>query len=293
MGKLVAFWSPYTGRAKVTSSLCAIAGMFGAEYPEYSIAISHTGSEGLNLGNKIDCRYACNIKEEVYSKSGIASLIINCRQAVLTADRVRRSAIPLIMKSLYFYPNVMENYNNQVTGYILTELIPNEFDAVLLDVQSGFNACSKKYLKEADFVVVVLPQEPEIWKDYLLHEAEYLSEKKHFILLGGYLTNSRFSKTYYMRRNGEKLLGELMGGIPFNTGFFDAMAEGRALDFIYKNQRVRKKEENYEFIFQTKKIVDFLRKRILVPEFENKDTADASGLYRGVSDGSGLIGGSV
>lgn len=279
MGKLVAFWSPYAGKAKVTSSLCAIAGMFGAEYPEYSIAISHIGSDCMELGGKLDCRYRDSVKKELYGKSGIASLKMNFRQAMLTTDKVRRSAIPLIMKSLFFYPNVDEKQYDELTYHISTEVIPDEFDAVFLDLKSGLNTYSRKLIEMADVVIVVLPQEPNLWDSFLSHEAESLSKKKYYILLGGCLENSKFGRNYYSRRKGEKLHGELIGEIPINTGFFDAMAEGRTLDFFYKNQRVRKKEENYEFIFQTKKAVRFLRKYIFLSGFENENTANVSGLY--------------
>ncbi|MBQ8039278.1 MAG: hypothetical protein IJ274_05325, partial [Lachnospiraceae bacterium] len=62
MGKIIAFWSPFVGKAKVTSSMCAIAGIFGAEFPEYSIAITHIGSDCTDLGKKLKLNSArCKI----------------------------------------------------------------------------------------------------------------------------------------------------------------------------------------------------------------------------------------
>ena len=199
MGKLVAFWSPYEGKAKVTSSLCAVAGMLGMEYPELSIAISHIGSDCMELGEKLDCRHRHNIKEEIYGKAGITSVKLNFRQSVLSSDKIRRSAVPLLMKSLFFYPNAEEKRYDELTDYIVTQVIPGEFDALLLDLKSGFNGYSKRFLEAADFLIVVLPQDPRAWENFMLRESEYMSGKKYFILLGGYLENSKFGRKYFLR----------------------------------------------------------------------------------------------
>ena len=270
--------------------MCAVAGMFGAEYPEYSIAISHIGSDCMELGEKLDYRCGNTIKKEVYGKSGINSLKLNFRQGMLTTEKVRRSAIPLIMKSLFFYPNDEEVQNNELTNYILSKVIKNEFDAVFLDLKSGIAPCSRFWIEEADFVIVVLPQEPKVWESFELYEKEYLTGKNYFVLLGGYLEKSKFNRNRYLSRTWGKIQGKLIGIVLINTGFFDAMAEGRTLDFFYKNQKVRKKEENYEFIFQTKRVVRVLRKSIFLSGFENKGTSNVARLHGEVSEGSGING---
>lgn len=277
MGKIIAFWSPFVGKAKVTSSMCAIAGMFGAEFPEYSIAVTHIGSDCMDLGEKLDYRYENIPKEELYGKVGISSLKLNVRQAMLTTEKVRHSGIPLIMKSLFFYPNIEEMKYDELIHYIITQVMANEFDAVFLDLKSGKSSHLRRWIDAVDFVVVVLPQDPLSWKNYEPCETEYLTGKKHFILLGGYMENSKFNRNCYMRKTKGKIQGELLGEVPLNIGFFDAMAEGKTLDFIYKNQRVRKKEENYEFIFQTKKVVHLLRKNIFFSGFEDESVTNASG----------------
>lgn len=287
MGKIIAFWSPFVGKAKVTSSMCAIAGIFGAEFPEYSIAITHIGSDCTDLGKKLDYRYENIPKEEIYEKSGISSLKLNVRQAMLTAEKVRHSGIPLIMKSLFFYPNMEEMKYDELIHFIITKVMANEFDAVFLDLKSGKSSDLLHWINAADLVVVVLPQDPFSWKNFETYETEYLTGKKYFILLGGYMENSKFNKTCYMRKTKGNIQGELLGEVPLNIGFFDAMAEGRTLDFIYKNQKVRKKEENYEFIFQTKRAANILRKNIFISGFEDESITNASGLYRDVSQGCG------
>lgn len=261
MGKIVAFWSPYAGKAKVTSSLCAVAGAIGMEHPEISMAISHIKSGSMELEEKLDCRTEQEIKQELYKKSGIAALKLNCRQAVLTAEKIRRSAIPLSMKSLYLYPYVEESLD-ELTIRLITKDVKQEFDVVCLDLPSGMSGDSLGMLTRVDYVVVVLPQEPRCWEDFFQKNEMCQEGIKYGVLIGGYLEKAKYSINYFLRKKEFKTGGDLIGAIPMNAGYFDAMAEGRTLDFFYRNQRVRKKEENYEFILQAKNAADRIRKKL-------------------------------
>ena len=62
------------------------------------------------------------------------------------------------------------------------------------------------------------------------------------------------------KRVGSKIIGV----IPWNAGFFDAMAEGKTLDFFLRNQFTTKREENYEFILQAEKTATYIKKHILL-----------------------------
>ncbi len=263
MGKLVAFWSPYAGKAKVTSSLCAIAGAFGMEFPEISVAISHIAQDSMALEERLDDRAGKKIRQDLYRKTGIAALKLNYRQAVLTSEKVRRSAISLPMKSLYLYPcREQSETSDELTFHLLTEWVKSEFDLVFLDLKSGRNEESERFLKTADLIVVVLPQAPEYQEQFFQKEEDCLEGRRYCILLGGYLENSKYSRRYYSRKRELHSKGEFAGVIPVNPGFLDAMSEGKTLDYFLKNQRVRKKEENYEFMVQTKKAADYIKKSI-------------------------------
>ncbi len=263
MGKLVTFWSPYQGCAKVTSSLCAVVGIFGIQYPELTVAVSHCKQNSMELEEKLDSYTTEKIRSELYQRTGIAALKLNCRQASLTSDKIRRSAITLGMKSIYLYPNA-EQELDVLTFRLLTETLKKEFDITFLDVESGLKENSLNILKVSDLIVVVLPQSPEYWERFNRQELEILQRKKYGILFGGYIGNSKYSSKYYERKKDWKGYGEIFGAVPINTGFFDAMAEGKTLDYFFRNQWTGKKEENYEFIFETKKAVERIRKSLFL-----------------------------
>lgn len=263
MGKLVAFWSPYEGKAKVTSSLCAIAGVFGMEYPETSVAISHGWQPGMDLEEKLFPMETMDERYELCRKTGIAALKLQCRLGMLSADKIRRSAIPLRMKSLYLYPYTEpETKSDDITLRLLTETIKEEFEVLFLDLKSGDREENMYFFEVADLIVVVLPQEPVYLERFLKNQEQYPNTKMCCFVFGGYLKNSKYAYRYYRKNKG--LQDKIAGVIPNNAGFLDAMSEGKALEFFLKNQRLNKKEENYEFIVQAKKTAEYIRKQIFL-----------------------------
>lgn len=265
MGKLVTFWSPYIGQAKVTSTMCAIAGAFGLLYPEINVAISHSAPGSTELEEKLDYPNGPGGKMELYEKFGISALCLNYMQTMLTSERIRRCAIPLLMKNLHLYPHSgQEKGREKLVFQLLSEHLVKEYDVVFLDLESGFQQKSRDFMEVSDLIVLVLPQEPAAWERFFLREADALEGKRYVTLIGGYLEKSRYSARYYVRKKECGAERTFVGVIPINTGFFDAMSEGKALHFFLKNQLVTKNEENYEFIFQAKKTAENIKKALVL-----------------------------
>ena len=263
MGKLVVFWSPYSGLASVTASMCAVIGALGTQYPEMEIAVSHTKSNATDLEKMLDFRVGVLGKKELYEKSGMAALTLNYMQAVLTPEKIRRCALPLLMKSIYLFPAVgMTGLSEEVSLKIISEHLKKEFPAVFLDLESGRNPISLNYMKAADFVVVVLPQNPAYWEKFSYEIPDELAGKELGFLIGDYLETSGYSINFFGKQKEYRNKGKVIGGIPVNAGYRDAMIEGRTLEFFLKNQFAGKKEENYEFIVQTKKAAEYIKKTV-------------------------------
>jgi len=268
MGKLVAFWSPFVGKAKVTSSICVVAGVMAMEHPQMDIAICSTGTERPELEEKLDADYGLADRREVYKRTGLTALKTYCRQSRLTPEKIRRSAIPLKGNTLYLYPHVAQMEAEELTFCLITEALKNESDVLFLDVENGMRENSMRYLKKADLVVVVLPQDPVAWKQFIQMEQEAMEGVTYCVLLGGYLDKSRFNCTFFSRNKEVRIQGSFAGVIPMNTGLFDAMQEGRTLDYLYKNQKCRKKEGNYGFVVQTKQAAEFIKKALQLSDAE-------------------------
>ena len=178
MGKLITFWSPYPGQAKVTSTMCAVAGALGMQYPELEIALSHTNYASTELEERLEYRLTREEKKELYEKTGLSSLAINYMQAVLTPEKIRHCAIPLLMRSLYLFPGIgRKEISEELLYQLLTEHLTEEFSAVFLDLGSGRKELSLRLMKAAEIAVVVLPQYPPCWEKFFSEEEEYLEGK--------------------------------------------------------------------------------------------------------------------
>ncbi|MBQ8040572.1 MAG: hypothetical protein IJ274_12035, partial [Lachnospiraceae bacterium] len=88
------------------------------------------------------------------------------------------------------------------------------------------------------------------------------TEKNVVYLIGGYLEKSRYNTKLFLKKRKGNVQGTLAGVIPMNVGFLDAMADGRTLDFLLRNQLSKKNEENYEFILETKKATERIKKKL-------------------------------
>lgn len=265
MGKLVAFWSPFIGQSKVTSTMCAVAGAMGIRFPKLEVALTHVQSDSMDLEECLDFRLGWNGKKELYEKTGLAALQLNYMQAALTPEKIRRCAIPLLMKSLYLFPGSgKQEIREEVQFQILTEKLVAEFDLTFFDLQSGGLENKEKLLQAADAVVVVLPQREACWDRFLENNLDMLKGRKICLVIGGYLKDSRYNLDYFRRKRHVKGKGIFLGAVPMNAAYMDAMEAGRCLEFFLKNELAERKEDNYEFISQTKRIAEYIKTELFI-----------------------------
>ena len=255
MGKLITFWSPYSGQARVTSTMCAVAGAFGIQYPELELALSHINQATRDLEDRLEYWVSKEERKELYERTGLSSMSLNYMQAVLTSEKIRHCAIPLMMKSLYLFPGMgRRDISEELLYQLLAGHLREEFAAVFLDLGSERTELSIRLRAAADLSVIVMPQGLPHWERTVSEEEKCFAEANVGFMLGGTLAKSRYSRGYYSR--WRKCKGKILGEIPMNAGYLDAMSEGRTLEFFLRNQWVEKKEENYEFMVQAKKAAE-------------------------------------
>jgi len=264
MGKLVVFWSPYAGVAKVTASLCAVACGFGMQYPEAEVAICSVGPGLVRPEEYLLEQRTGEFSGNVYGMAGIENLKLNFRKTMLSPEIIRRSAVSLKMKSLFVYPgNSLDGELDEISVRLLEQTLKQEFDCVFLDLGNGKQSQETHFLELADLIVVVLPQAQRYYRDFLEKKNDFFKNGRYCILFGGYLGKYPSGRKLHALVTGNDVLKEA-GVIPLNTGFFRAMEERNVVDFFYRNQRAGKKEENYEFISQTKKAAKEIRRNLFL-----------------------------
>lgn len=261
MGKLISFWSPYPGHGKATSSLCAVLGGFLLQYPDLSIAVSHTQKDPGILLKKLDCDVAAWNEKGWLDSFGTGALKMYGRQNALLSENIRRCGLPVYGKQCLFYPNNMKYESNGREAFLfLAEQLKKEFNLLLLDLKSGNKEEALRYMEKSDYVIIVLPQDPFYVDLFMKEEMECFSEINFGMIFGGYLPKSQYRSTFYKKEYGNSFWDGFLGEIPWNGDFFDAMSAGKTMDFFFRNYAPVKKEENYDFIFQIKKTTERIRK---------------------------------
>jgi|GEM_PF-3331081 len=259
MGKMITFWSPVRGMSRTTSTLCAVMISFAMQYPQYEVAFSSVGKEDTSLEDSLGTYGRGTEKEGLYDRSGMVAMLQNCKQNDLTTTRIRRCALPLFLPSLTLFPGLHQKdmlihgrEAERLERYIVTECLRKEYDLLCLDLCGGSNEKSLEYMQFADRAIIVLPQNPAIWNLYRKEYGEYLWKQPKGILFGGYAALSKYSMVQYGRNFKEKE-EVMLGSVPWNEGYMDAVADGKAVEFLLRNENVGKRESNYEFMEGAKK----------------------------------------
>lgn len=271
MGKLITFWSPVRGTAKVTSALCAIVSALGLHDPKVEIAIAHAKEGNTDLEDRMDVKIVLGRKKDFYERTGLAALILNYKQGELNAERIKRCAVPLLLGNVSLFPGAGTEFSliqggdfPELEFHILTDKLVKEFELTCLDLENGMSEVSFRYMQAADLVVVVLPQIPLVWERCFKLVRERLKGKPVFFVFSGYVKDSRYGVSQLRRKVRD--MERKIGRVPWNVGFMDALAEGRTMEFFLKNQMVGKKEENYEFMEQTGKTAEQIRRMVTETE---------------------------
>lgn len=265
MGKLVCFWSPYAGHGKSTSSLCAVLGGFVLQYPELTMAVSYTQKEEESLISKLDGKVAGWNDNGWLDSFGIGALRMYSRQNTFSTEHIRHCGLCVSNQNLYFYPNAsLGGTDDKATFELMTKHLPKAFDIVFLDLKSGDKEMALQYMKAADYVVMVLPQEPLYAEKILQKNSDFFEETDYGIIFGGCISGSQYRSSFYKRRYGKKAEEKILGEILWNADYFEAMSAGKTLDFFFRNRMPVKKEENYEFISQVKKTAERIRKKLIL-----------------------------
>lgn len=139
---------------------------------------------------------------------------------------------------------------NESMKNILTTTKLN-YDLILTDIESPMVDFDDLLIKEADFIVINVNQNTTILEKLELIKDEKIL-KKCFVIVGLYNKNSIYNvnniKRFYKIKNE-------IGVIPYNREFADSCNKGKVIDFIIKNQRCLKNDQNYYFINETRKTV--------------------------------------
>lgn len=251
MGVTVVFWSPVSGQAGTTSNLIAAAALLGLEYSSRLLLLGHMQSEYADIERGFYPRWSWMSQADVPSDAGIDALLRLLQNRKLEPDRLRDYALPLLADRLDILPGSNKPDASFVSGgqdwlASLLELAKRAYDLVLLEGGSGsVSAWTSVMLRQADVLVVCLPQNVrKLERVFPLVEA-FRSNQKRLIVFGRYDPCSALTAKNIMRRFNRR---ESAFPMAYNTGWLDAVQQGDAVRFLFRNRKVPRDHENHLFV---------------------------------------------
>lgn len=261
----IVFWSCRPGLGNVSSSMLAVAAMSTLEYTK-KCCVLQTQYSCNNLQYPF---FKLSDKENVeqYNDVGMDALLRTVKGGGVSreaADSVVNCGISFMNSRLTVYTQSTSTDKRaylhslaQTLSIMFTDL-KQAFDVTFIDTAAGNDAVSMQALKEADLIVVCLPQ--VFWLDNFFFTKYRFTGKNVFYLFTDYeLENACSLKN--LRKRYHQLKKENSAYILHNVDYSSALNLSNFVSFFMKNYSCKQQNPNYEFMqsvkASTEKILNF------------------------------------
>lgn len=253
-------WSNQAGHSKVTSSVAAMAALDAITSERKSCVLST-----VHNSSYLQVPFMGVAKEnlrEYYQNTGIDVLLRTIKSGTAQAKDIMDSSTQMINGRLnVFTGTTVSNptfYESTIMGAMspLCKALDTTFDIAWIDTTSGVNRVSANMLKEADIIIVGLPQSEMIVEDFF---ANYSFDfNKVMFIFGDYDKDRKFSCANACKKYKKYMNKDNTAYILHNAGFGDACDSGKLLPFMQINNKAKKSDENYEFMMSVRKALKVL-----------------------------------
>lgn len=235
-----------------------------------------------NLGSTFLNQNSYNRLQEKHSyfvENGLGRILSYCDMGnLVNAGMVYRSCLSVFNQRVFYLPtggtnqDLMEYRLKRHAGEVMA-LLEQVYPMVCIDISSSSLDSSRKILQEADLVVVNLCQNNQQLSHFFRNFSEI--QKKAFYVIGNYDSKSEITKSDIVKRFG--LPGYMVGTIPYNRRFADALTKGKVIPFLLRYYDCGKENANYEFMSAVKETACLLE--------QARKKVEASMVKGGVRDG--------
>ena len=241
---IVSFWSPEnSSQLSTTAAAVAVSAMIPTKC-HYKSIVTQTHYSDMSLESSFfNMDKLGNKGSWGIADVGVDALDRLLRSNKLTPENISNYAKPIAkgrLELLYgTFKNDLDSYSRILETFpLILDYASQFYDIVLVDLNKGYDSPEvNQILQKSDLIVLSMSQNFQILKKIFksMETLKILQEKPIIPVLGRY---DRFSK--YSERNIARNLFNYKKKIytlPYNTQFFDACNEGRAMNFFVENIR--------------------------------------------------------
>ncbi len=247
MGKIVAVWTVDNTFGSTKEVVAALACGLGITSGK-KVAVTALPGRRSEFMEYFDIRMPEKIRSGRDNNVGFYLLLQKALYQKPGEKMVMEAGIRTINKGPVLFPwfdsdESMLTEKNAVT--LIMGALKEIFDYVLIDAGCGNKSdYSELLLKNADFVLVLLPRNKRRWKEYF--EGAPLSGTGRFIyVIYPYAADSAYSEGFLSHHFGKDR--PWVQGIPLSGAFSDALSDGKAAEFFLEAGKNKKRQESEFF----------------------------------------------
>ena len=262
---IVSFWSTVEStQTSTTSTAVAVANAITSKRDvSYKTLLMQTHYNNFDMEasyynmDKMSSKGSLDIAD-----TGIDALDRLLRSNKLTPEIIPNYAKPIIkgrLELLYgTFKNDKDSYERVLeTMPMMVDYSSQLYDLVFVDLNRGYsNAAMTQILQKSDLIVLTMSQKWSVLKKLFkdVEDLKIFKEKPIISVIGRYDRYSKYNTKNIARTFQYK---KPIYCIPYNTQFFDACNEGKALEFFAENMNADiATDRNGFFISEVNKIAD-------------------------------------
>jgi cellulose biosynthesis protein BcsQ len=229
---IIAYWSPYKGHGKVTSSMSSTATFIAINYAAKILMLD------INEDNQLEKLYSTYLDSEVPSTTE-GMLAVNrlvesgkaqSKNLSSTTSMILSGKLEMIRNSSVGQEEIRSTVEKTISSF------SSEYDLTFVDAGSDLDSSTLNILDLADVVVICLPQYRH---DFKIERLPDIVKNKSVFLLTELKDNSSITLSKIIKSTGIEKKKTL--NIPFNVDFMDYCYKGNLINFILKTKVVSSK----------------------------------------------------
>lgn len=263
---IITFKSDERKETGQTLSLVAVATQMAVEH-SYKILIVSTNFKDQTLENcfweldRLNKPIMANQKVNIGVDSGVEGLIKVLASNKTSNDIVRNYSKTVLRDRLdILLSPVTEDYNeySQICREYpeILRIADRYYDLIFVDLSGRMDERNTEdIINVSDVIVVNLTQRLKTINDFveLRENNDFYKRKNIILLMGRYDAHSKYNiknVTRYMKERKEIL------AIPYNTLYFEACSEGKAIDFFLRLKNLDENDRNRLFVNEANRADD-------------------------------------
>ena len=270
---IISFWNPTgIGQTGTTATMVSIANAIAITHPEEKILLAQTHFKNTKMESSY---FNMDKMRSKGATDDITDIGIDALERLLRSNKITPESIRIYSKPkgqsievLYgSFKSDKDSFNRvlETVPFMLDYAVQN-YDYVFVDLTSGTDVKEvNDILEKSDLIVVTINQDKEILYKMIeqFNTLKILQEKKILPVFSRYDQFLTYNGRNILRTFNFKFDKREVYTVPYNSLYFDAINDGRALDFFvqFMNADPATTREGW-FVFECKKCAEKIREML-------------------------------